>query len=223
MYSELKTNRIFDLEKTIAGGLFAGAEYPWEILDKIGGFILSLGEKLPKDEYEKAGEGIWISVSAKIAPTASISAPCIIDSGAELRHCAFIRGGAVIGKNAVVGNSVEVKNSVIFDGAQIPHFNYVGDSVLGFKAHLGAGAVTSNVKSDKTPVCVKAPNAVIETGRKKLGAMLGDGAEIGCNAVLCPGTVIGRESRIYPALCVRGVIPPRHIVKADSIVPIECF
>lgn len=220
MTDQLKINSLFDLKKTIAAELFEGAEYPWEALDKIGGFILALGEKLPPDEYKKAGEGIWISVSAKVAPTACITAPCIIDSGAELRHCAFIRGSAVIGKNAVVGNSVEVKNAIIFDNAQIPHFNYVGDSVLGFKAHLGAGAVTSNVKSDKSLVSIKSEEKYIETGRKKLGAMVGDGAEIGCNAVLCPGTVIGCESRIYPALCVRGVIPPKHIVKADSIVPI---
>lgn len=221
MKEQLKINSLFDLKKTIACELFEGAEYPWEILDKISDFILSLGEKLPPEEYKKAGEGIWISVSARVAPTASISAPCIIDSGAEIRHCAFIRGSAIIGKNAVIGNSVEVKNSVIFDNVQIPHFNYVGDSVLGFKSHLGAGAVTSNVKSDKSLVCVKTENEIIETGRKKFGAMVGDGAEIGCNAVLCPGTVVGRNSRVYPAVCVRGVIPPRHIVKTNCIVPIE--
>ena len=206
---------LLDLDKTIAAKLFEGKTYPWEALDGIKSFILELGETLSADEYDHPEEGVWIAKDAKIFPSAYIGAPCIIDHGAEVRHCAFIRGSAIVGKNAVVGNSTELKNVVLFDNVQVPHYNYVGDSILGYKAHMGAGSITSNVKSDKTLVTVHIPDAPIETGRKKFGAMLGDFAEIGCNSVLNPGTVIGRDSQVYPLSSVRGVVPARHIVKGE--------
>ena len=210
---------LFDLDKTIAAKLFEGKTYPWEVLDGIKDFILELGATLPEEEYDHPGEGVWIAKDATVFPTAYIGAPCIIDHGAEVRQCAFIRGSAIVGKGAVVGNSTELKNVVLFDKVQVPHYNYVGDSVLGYKAHMGAGSITSNVKSDKTLVVIKEPGAPIPTGRKKVGAMLGDNVEVGCNSVLNPGTVIGRESNVYPTSCVRGVIPPRHIYKEkDNIV-----
>ena len=210
---------LLDLYKTIAAKLFEGKTYPWEALDGIKSFILELGETLSADEYDHPEEGVWIAKDAKIFPSAYIGAPCIIDHGAEVRHCAFIRGSAIVGKNAVVGNSTELKNVVLFDNVQVPHYNYVGDSILGYKAHMGAGSITSNVKSDKTLVTVHIPDAPIETGRKKFGAILGDNVEVGCNSVLNPGTVVGRCSNIYPVSCVRGVVPANSIYKAkDNIV-----
>lgn len=210
---------LLDLDKTIAAKLFEGKTYPWEALDDIKSFILELGETLSADEYDHPEEGVWIAKDAKIFPSAYIGAPCIIDHSAEVRHCAFIRGSAIVGKNAVVGNSTELKNVVLFDNVQVPHYNYVGDSILGYKAHMGAGSITSNVKSDKTLVTVHIPDAPIETGRKKFGAILGDNVEVGCNSVLNPGTVVGRCSNIYPVSCVRGVVPANSIYKAkDNIV-----
>lgn len=210
---------LLDLDKTIAAKLFEGKTYPWEALDGIKSFILELGETLSADEYDHPEEGVWIAKDAKIFPSAYIGAPCIIDHGAEVRHCVFIRGSAIVGKNAVVGNSTELKNVVLFDNVQVPHYNYVGDSILGYKAHMGAGSITSNVKSDKTLVTVHIPDAPIETGRKKFGAILGDNVEVGCNSVLNPGTVVGRCSNIYPVSCVRGVVPANSIYKAkDNIV-----
>ena len=204
---------LLDLNKTIAAELFAGKTYPWEVLDEIKPFILKLGETLDPEEYDHPAEGIWIAKDAKVFPSAYIGAPCIIDHEAEVRHCAFIRGSAIVGEHAVVGNSVELKNVVLFDNVQTPHYNYVGDSVLGYKAHMGAGSITSNVKSDKTLVVVKEPDHPIETGRKKFGAILGDNVEIGCNSVLNPGTIVGRSSTVYPTSCVRGVIPAHSIYK----------
>ena len=210
---------LFDLTKTIASGLFEGKTYPWEVLSEIKAYILKLGETLPADEYDHPEEGVWIAKDAKVFPSAFIGSPCIIDHGAEVRHCAFIRESAIVGKNAVVGNSVELKNVVLFDSVQVPHYNYVGDSVLGYKAHMGAGSITSNVKSDKSLVVIKQLGAPLETGRKKVGAMVGDCAEIGCNSVLNPGTVVGRNAQIYPVSCVRGFIPANSIYKnKDSIV-----
>ena len=204
---------LFDLDKTIAAKLFEGKRYPWEALAEISDFILQLGASLSEEEFDHPAEGVWIARDAKVFPSAYIGAPCIIDHGAEVRHCAFIRGSAIVGKGAVVGNSTELKNVVLFDKVQVPHYNYVGDSILGYKAHMGAGSITSNVKSDKSLVVVKDPNGAIETGRKKVGAMLGDEVEVGCNSVLNPGTVVGRGSQIYPVSCVRGVIPAGSIYK----------
>ena len=210
---------LYDLNQTIAAELFDGKEYPWEVLPEISKFIMKLGESLDADKFDKTGENIWIAKSAKVAPTACINGPCIIDEEAEIRHCAFIRGNAIVGKGAVVGNSTELKNVVLFNKVQVPHYNYVGDSVLGFKSHMGAGSITSNVKSDKTLVVVKAKEDQIETGLKKMGAMLGDNVEVGCNSVLNPGTVIGRNSNVYPTSCVRGCIPAEHIFKnKDEVV-----
>ena len=189
-------SELLDLDKTIAADLFKGKTYPWEVLDDIKSFILELGATLPEEEYAHPEEGVWIARDAKIFPSAFIGAPCIIDHGAEVRHCAFIRGSAIVGKNAVVGNSCELKNVVLFDNVQTPHYNYVGDSILGYKSHMGAGSITSNVKSDKTPVVVKQPGEFIPTGRKKFGAILGDFVEVGCNSVLNPGTVVGRHTNI---------------------------
>lgn len=208
---QFQIKNLYNLEETIAAPLFDGAVYPWELLPKIGAYIIELGGSLPADKYEKRGENIWIAKSATVAPTASINGPCIIDEEAEIRHCAFIRGNAIVGKGAVVGNSTELKNVILFNKVQVPHYNYVGDSILGFKSHMGAGSITSNVKSDKTLVVVKSSYGNIETGLKKMGAMLGDNVEVGCNSVLNPGTVIGRNSNIYPTSMVRGY------VEADSI------
>lgn len=210
---------LFDLDKTIAAELFEGKTYPWEVLANIGEYIKKLGPTLDAEEFDHPSEGVWIAKDARIFPTAYIGSPCIIDHGAEIRHCAFVRENAIVGKNAVVGNSTELKNVVLFDEVQVPHYNYVGDSVLGYRAHMGAGSITSNVKSDKTDVVIKEPGAYHETGRMKVGAMLGDNAEIGCNSVLNPGTVVGRSSNIYPTSCVRGVIPANSIYKdKDNIV-----
>ena len=209
---------LYDLTETIAADLFTEAEYPWEVLPRIHDFILELGKRLPEEIYEKRGEDIWVAKSAKVAPTACLNGPLIIDEEAEIRHCAFVRGNAIVGKGAVVGNSTELKNVVLFNKVQVPHYNYVGDSVLGFKSHMGAGSITSNVKSDKTLVVVKNGEEKIETGLKKMGAMLGDHVEVGCNSVLNPGTVIGRNSNVYPTSCVRGVIPAGHIFKRPGEV-----
>ena len=210
---------LLDLTKTIAAPLFDGKTYPWEVLAGISHVIIELGNTLPEDEYEKRGENVWVAKDAKVFPSAYIGSPCIIDHGAEVRHCAFIRGSAIVGKNAVVGNSTELKNVVLFDNVQTPHYNYVGDSILGYKAHMGAGSITSNVKSDKTPVVIKNGDEMIETGRKKVGAILGDNVEIGCNSVLNPGTILGRRASVYPTSCVRGVIPEDGIYKdKDNIV-----
>ncbi len=211
-----KIGELYDTSHTIAGGLFSPELYPWELLDSIKEYILTLGKTLDPSLYEHRGDGVFVAKDAKIADTASIAGPCIIDSGAEIRHCAYIRGSAIIGKNAVVGNSCELKNCILFDNVQVPHFNYVGDSILGFKSHMGAGAVTSNVKSDKTCVSVKCKTKKIDTGRKKFGAMLGDFVEVGCNSVLCPGTVIGKNTNIYPLSRVRGVIPSDSIYKSED-------
>lgn len=209
---------LYDLTETIAAELFTEAEYPWEVLPRIHDFILELGKRLPEEIYEKRGEDIWVAKNAKVAPNACLNGPLIIDEEAEIRHCAFVRGNAIVGKGAVVGNSTELKNVVLFNKVQVPHYNYVGDSVLGFKSHMGAGSITSNVKSDKTLVVVKNGEEKIETGLKKMGAMLGDHVEVGCNSVLNPGTVIGRNSNVYPTSCVRGVIPVGHIFKRPGEV-----
>ena len=215
---KIRVNDLFDLDKTIAKELLSGVEYPWEALEGIGEFIVRIGETLDEDKYYRRGENIWIARDATIYDTVSIKGPCIIGEGAEIRQCAFIRGSAIVGANSVVGNSTELKNVILFDGVQVPHYNYVGDSILGYKAHMGAGSITSNVKSDRTNVVVKGDDNY-ETGRKKVGAILGDNVEIGCNSVLNPGTIIGRGSMVYPVSCVRGVIPENCIYKnADEIV-----
>ena len=197
-----KISNLYTLTETIAADLFEGAQYPWEVLPKISAFILELGEKLDPEEYEKRGENVWIARSAKVAPTAYVNGPAIIGKEAEVRHCAFIRGNAIVGEGAVVGNSTELKNVVLFNKVQVPHYNYVGDSILGYRAHMGAGSITSNVKSDKTLVVVKDGKEEIPTGLKKFGAMLGDCVEVGCNSVLNPGTVVGKNAQIYPVSCV---------------------
>ena len=211
-----KISELFDMEHTIADELFEGKEYPWEVLGDIKEYILKLGPTLPADEFDNPSEGIWIAKDAKVYPSAYIGAPCIIDHGAEVRHCAFIRESAIVGKGSVVGNSCEVKNAVIFDNCEVPHYNYVGDSVLGYHAHMGAGSVTSNVKSDRKNVVVKSDDEQMETGRRKFGAMLGDWCEIGCNAVLNPGSVVGRNATVYPTTCSRGVVPANSIKKNDG-------
>ena len=210
---------LYNLDETIAAELFEGKTYPWELLPLIKDFIIKLGNTLDLDEYDKIGENIWAGKSAKIAPTASINGPCIIGKDAEIRQCAFIRGNAIVGEGAVVGNSTELKNVILFNKVQVPHYNYVGDSILGYKAHMGAGSITSNVKSDKKLVVVHGKDFAVETGMKKFGAMLGDNVEVGCNSVLNPGTVVGRNSNIYPLSCVRGVVPENSIFKnKDEIV-----
>lgn len=209
----IEISSLFSMENTIAAPVFEGKKYPFEVLPDIGDFILELGKALDPEIFEKKGEDIWIARSAKVAPTASITGPCIIDENAEVRHCAFIRGKAIIGKGCVVGNSTELKNVILFDRVQVPHYNYVGDSILGYRSHMGAGSITSNVKSDKTLVTVNTPDGRIETGLKKFGAMLGDGVEVGCGSVLNPGTVIGKNSNIYPLSMVRGFVPQNSIYK----------
>ncbi|WP_418474384.1 acyltransferase [Frisingicoccus sp.] len=210
---DLMIRNLYHLEETIAADLFEGKDYPWEVLPEIGSFILKLGPTLPKDEYDQVGEDVWIAKSANVFPSAYVHGPAIIGKDAEVRHCAFIRGNAIVGEGAVVGNSTELKNVVLFNKVQVPHYNYVGDSVLGYKAHMGAGSITSNVKADKMLVKVHAGTENIETGLKKFGAMLGDHVEVGCNAVLNPGTVIGRETNVYPTSMVRGFVPARSIFK----------
>ncbi|MCR4803385.1 MAG: UDP-N-acetylglucosamine pyrophosphorylase [Lachnospiraceae bacterium] len=214
----LENKNLFDFNKTIAADIFDGLTYPWEVLPLISDFIKKLGATLPADEYEKKGEDVWIAKSAKVAPTAFINGPAIIGKEAEIRHCAFIRGNAIVGEGAVVGNSTELKNVILFNKVQVPHYNYVGDSILGFKSHMGAGSITSNVKSDKTLVTIKNGTSKIETGLKKMGAILGDNVEVGCNSVLNPGTVIGRSSNVYPLSMVRGFVPANSIYKNKNEV-----
>lgn len=217
MCKKIEIVNLFDLSHTIAAELFEGKQYPWQVLKEIREFILKLGSELDPAEFDHPAEDIWIARDAKIAPTACLNGPLIVDHEAEIRHCAFVRGSAIVGKKAVVGNSTELKNVVLFDNVQVPHYNYVGDSILGYKAHMGAGSITSNVKSDKKNIVVHIGDG-IETGLRKFGAMLGDNVEIGCNSVLNPGTVIGRGCIVYPTSCVRGVISENHIYKdADSI------
>lgn len=219
MMKDFTISNMLDLNETIAAELFEGKTYPWEVLPEIGEFIIKLGKTLDPSEYEKKGENVWIAKSATVAPTASITGPAIIGREAEVRHCAFIRGKAIVGEGAVVGNSTELKNAVLFNKVQVPHYNYVGDAVLGYKSHMGAGSICSNVKSDKKLVVVKDEDEKIETGLKKFGAMLGDHVEVGCGSVLNPGTVIGRNSNIYPLSPVRGCVPADSIYKnAKEIV-----
>ena len=210
---ELKIAQLFDLTETIAAPLFMRHTYPWEVLPEIGEYILELGGTLSFDEYELVNDNIWIAKSAKVALTASITGPCIIGKNAEVRHCAFIRGNAIVGEGAVVGNSTELKNSILFDGVQTPHYNYIGDSILGYKSHTGAGVITSNLKSDKSLVTVLCDGDKVDTNVKKFGAMLGDHVEVGCNSVLNPGSVIGRNTNIYPLSFVRGYVPENSIYK----------
>ena len=217
---ELKTTQLLDLTHTLAGDYLAQFEYPWQALDGIKELILKLGAALPADEYDQPQPNVWVHKTAKVFPSAYLGAPCIIGPETEVRHCAFIRGSALVGAKCVVGNSVELKNVILFDNVQTPHYNYVGDSILGYKSHMGAGSITSNVKSDKTLVVVKSDTEQIETGRKKFGAILGDHVEVGCNSVLNPGTVLGRGVSVYPTSCVRGVIPENSIFKAPgNVIP----
>ena len=218
MLEALTVKENYSLDQTIAKDIFNGVTYPGEVLPKISNFILELGATLSEDEYEKRGENVWVAKSAKVAPTAFINGPAIIGKDAEVRHCAFIRGNAIVGEGAVVGNSTELKNVILFNKVQVPHYNYVGDSVLGYKSHMGAGSITSNVKSDKKLVVVKAGEEKIETGMKKFGAMLGDEVEVGCGSVLNPGTVVGNHSNIYPLSSVRGFVPANSIYKKQGEV-----
>ncbi len=214
---------LFDFDQTIAKDIFIDCEYPWDVLPKIGNFIIELGKSLSEDEYDLFDENIWISKSAKVAKTASITGPAIISSNAEIRHCAFIRGKVIVGSDTVVGNSTELKNSILFNGVQVPHYNYVGDSILGYKAHMGAGSITSNVKSDKTLVEFKYNREKFNTGLKKFGALIGDGVEIGCNSVLNPGTIIGQNTNVYPLSMVRGFVPESSIFKNEKEVIKKIF
>ena len=215
MSDKIKINELYDLNETIAADYLKGFEYPWEALAGIKEFIVKLGETLPMDKFDKIGDDIWVAKSAKVAPTACLNGPLIVDEEAEVRHCAFVRGSAIVGKNSVVGNSTELKNVILFNNVQVPHYNYVGDSILGYKSHMGAGSITSNVKSDKKLVVVKGEENY-ETGLKKFGAMLGDRVEVGCNSVLNPGSVIGRDCIVYPTSCFRGVLPENHIFKKSG-------
>ena len=216
----VKTQELFDLSHSLAAPLLSRFEYPWQARPHIKDFILELGKTLPAEDYDNSKEGVWIAKTARIAPSAVVEAPCIIGKNTELRTGAFIRGSVIVGEGCVVGNSCDLKNAILFDSVQVPHFNYVGDSILGYRSHTGAGAITSNVKSDKTPVKVRTDDGVMETGLKKMGAMLGDFVEIGCNSVLNPGTVIGRCTNVYPLSSVRGTVPPDSIFKSpDCIVP----
>ena len=209
---------LYDLDHTLAKDYLSQFTYPWEALKGIKELIIEIGNKLSPDEYENPSENVWVHKTAKVFPSAYLGAPCIIGPETEVRHCAFIRGSALVGAGCVVGNSVELKNVILFDGVQTPHYNYVGDSILGYKSHMGAGSITSNVKSDKTNVVIKSGSEKLETGIKKIGAMLGDFVEVGCNSVLNPGTVIGPHSNIYPTSCVRGVVQPESIWKTGGIV-----
>lgn len=215
---EMTVKEMYTLDETIAKDIFDGVEYPWEVLPKISNFIMELGATLSEEEYEKRGDNVWVARSAKVAPTAFIGGPAIIGKDAEVRHCAFIRSNAIVGEGAVVGNSTELKNVILFNKVQVPHYNYVGDSILGFKAHMGAGSITSNVKSDKKLVVVKTPEENIETGMKKFGAMLGDNVEVGCGTVLNPGSVVGKNTNIYPLSMVRGYVPSNSIYKKQGEV-----
>ena len=210
--------QLYSLEQTIAKELLEKFTYPWEVLPHIGEYILELGQKLPQEEYEKIGEDVWIAKTAKVAPTAYIHGPAIIGKEADVRHCAFIRGKVIVGEGTVVGNSTELKNVILFNKVQVPHYNYVGDSILGYRSHMGAGSITSNVKSDKTLVTIKVEGKKIETRLKKMGAMLGDEVEVGCNTVMNPGTIIGKHSNIYPLSMVRGYVPENSIYKKQGEV-----
>lgn len=214
----VKISDLYDLSHTKAAAYLQSFTYPWEALAGISDLIIAIGKTLPADEYDQPAENVWIAKDATVFSTAYIGAPCIIGHGTEVRQCAFIRGSALVGDNCVVGNSTELKNVIIFDNVQVPHYNYVGDSILGYKSHMGAGSITSNVKSDKSLVVIKQGEEKLETGRKKVGAMLGDYVEVGCNSVLNPGTVIGRHSNIYPVSCVRGVVPADSIYKAYGVI-----
>ena len=213
---ECKIKNLYNLEETIARELLESVTYPWEVLTKIADFIIELGNTLDTSKYNKIGEDVWIAKSATVAPTAYIHGPAIIGKNAEIRHCAFIRGKAIVGEGAVVGNSTELKNVILFNNVQVPHYNYVGDSILGYKSHMGAGSITSNVKSDKKPVIVKNGKEQIETGLKKFGAMVGDNVEVGCGSILNPGSVIGKNTNIYPLSSVRGVVPENSIYKNQN-------
>ena len=215
---EMTIKELYTLEETIAKDIFEGATYPWEVLPKIGSFIKELGETLSSEEYDKVGEDVWIAKSANVFESAYIHGPAIIGKNAEVRHCAFIRGNAIVGEGAVVGNSTELKNGILFNKVQVPHYNYVGDSILGYKAHMGAGSITSNVKSDKKLVVIKTPEGPVETGLKKFGAMLGDEVEVGCGTVLNPGSVVGSHTNIYPLSSVRGFVPAGSIYKKQGEV-----
>ena len=210
---ELEVKNLLNLNETIANKIFENVTYPWEVINKISEFIIELGETLDKNIYEEKAPNVWVAKSAEIAPTAFIGGPCIIDENAKIRHSAFIRENAIVGKNVVVGNSTELKNVILFNKVQVPHYNYVGDSILGFRAHMGAGSITSNVKSDKKLIVIKGPDGNVETGIKKIGAFLGDNVEVGCGSVLNPGTIVGRESNIYPLSSVRGCVPAKSIYK----------
>lgn len=218
MCENMKNTKLFNLDETMAAGLFLQFTYPWEVLPYIKDQILALGARLSLEEYDKVGEDVWIAKNAKIAPTAYINGPAIIGKGTEVRHCAFIRGNAIVGENCVVGNSTELKNVILFNNVQVPHYNYVGDSILGYKSHMGAGSITSNVKSDKTPVTIRYGQEMIETGLKKMGAVLGNYVEIGCNSVLNPGTVIGSNTSVYPLSSVRGYVRGGSIYKKKGDV-----
>ena len=218
MYEQLLISNLFDLSQTIAADLFEGCEYPWEVLPDIGEFIEKLGETLPESEYIKKNGNIWIARDAKISTTVAVKGPVIIGKKAEIRHCAYIRGNVIIGEGAAVGNSTELKNVILFNKVQVPHYNYVGDSILGYKAHFGAGAITSNIKSDRSPVYIRYNGEKIETELIKVGAMVGDYVEVGCNSVLNPGTVVGRETNIYPLSMVRGYVPAKSIYKKKGDV-----
>lgn len=215
---EIKVGSLLSLEHTIAKDLFGGVEWPWDVIPKISEFIIELGQTLSAEKYDRIGENIWVSKSAKISQTASLNGPLIVDEDVEIRHCAYIRGSSIIGKGAVVGNSTEIKNSVLFDRTNVPHYNYIGDSILGYKAHMGAGSITSNVKSDKSIIKVLYNGNRIDTGLKKFGAIVGDFVEVGCNAVLNPGTIIGKNSSVYPLSSVRGVVPTNSIYKSANTI-----
>ena len=214
----IRITDLYDLTHTIAADYLKGFTYPWEALRGISDMIIALGKTLDRNEYDNPAENVWVHKTAKVFQSAHLGAPCIIGPRTEVRHCAFIRGSALVGADCVVGNSVELKNVILFDNVQTPHYNYVGDSILGYKSHMGAGSITSNVKSDKTNVVIKSGIEGIETGIKKIGAMLGDCVEVGCNSVLNPGTVIGRNSNIYPTSCVRGVVPEKSIWKTGGVI-----
>lgn len=214
----IRMRDLYDLSHTIAADYLGKFTYPWEALKGISDMIISIGQSLNKSEYDNLSENVWVHKTAKVFPSAYLGAPCIIGPRTEVRHCAFIRGSALVGADCVVGNSVELKNVILFDNVQTPHYNYVGDSILGYKSHMGAGSITSNVKSDKTNVVIKSGDDSVETGIKKIGAMLGDFVEVGCNSVLNPGTIIGRNSNIYPTSCVRGVVPEKSIWKTGGVI-----
>lgn len=213
-----KIENLYDLSHTMAGDYLRHFTYPWEALSGISRFIAELGASLDPEQYHEISPQVWVHVTATVAPTAFLGAPCIIGAHTEVRHYAFVRGSALVGDHCVVGNSVELKNVILFDNVQTPHYNYVGDSILGYKSHMGAGSITSNVKSDKSPVVVRGDGIRMETGLKKVGAMLGDYVEVGCNSVLNPGTVIGRNSNVYPLSCVRGVVPAKSIYKSAGVI-----